>query len=324
MQEDYPRNFTGYGGQPPKVQWPNNCRLAISFVLNYEEGAEACRLDGDPSSESFLTDIPGTRPLSSARHFNGESIFAYGATSGAWRLLNLFDDFSLPVTVFACGMALERNLPLAQKLAESDHEIAGHGYRWIDYRVIPIAIEKSHIRKTLEIIENLTHKQVVGWHTGRQSENTRRLVQEMGLLYDSDAYNDDLPYYIDVAGQAHLVVPYSLVTNDFRYSTTPGWNSPDDCLQNLRAAFDCLYREGEETPKMLSIGLHGRLSGQPGRTEALRRFLDYALSHEDVWVCRRMDIARHWLAHHPSHHDQDSGGSAQTSQPSELDLSVTE
>jgi len=299
MQENYSRNFVGYSGNFPKVEWPNGGRLAVSFIVNYQEGAESSRVDGDPTSESYGTDIPGIRQLSNARHHICESVFEYGSSNGIWRLLKLFDDYSVPLTLFACGKALERNIPLAQSLAKWPHEIAGHGYRWIDYRVVSPAIEKNHIRKTFEVIQKLTNKSIVGWKTGRHSENTRGIIQSMGLLYDSDDYSGELPYYVQDSGNSHLVIPSSLVTSDFRYSSSPGWSSPDDCYSNLKSAFDCLYREGASSPKILTVTLHSRLSGQPGRAEAIKRFLDLIHQYDDIWICQRSDIAKHWLKYHP-------------------------
>ena len=300
MSDNYPRDLLGYGGSPPQVQWPQGSRVTINLCINYEEGAEACRLDGDPNSESWLTDMPGIRPLSSARHYTCESLFAYGARAGGWRLLGLLEELDLPATLFVCGQALERNPALPIAFAKAGHEIAGHGYRWLDYRTIPEAIEKKHIRKTLEAIESLTGYHTSGWYTGRRSENTRQLIHDAGLAYDSESYADDLPYYVSIKDKHHLVIPYTLINNDARYSMSPGWGDPEQAFQSFKNTFDCLYREGASSPKLMTIGLHTRLSGHPGRSEALRRFLIYAQDHEHIWFCRREDIANFWLERCPA------------------------
>ncbi len=301
------RDLIGYGGRLPKVAWPQNARLAVNFVLNYEEGAESNVMDGDSQSESHLTDLPGAIALKGARHLSVESLFEYGSRAGVWRLLQLFDDFSLPLTVFATGLALERNLQLAQKLKHSRHEIAGHGYRWIDYRDVGEDVERAHIAKTIHIIQSLTQKQVSGWYTGRRSQNTRRLLIAAGLRYDSDSYADDLPYWDPVPHQPHLIIPYNLDTNDARYALIPGWSSGEDFLNTLKATFDQLYREGATHPKIMTIGLHARLSGRPGRCDALRRFIDYIKKFDKVWICRREEIADHWYRYHPIVKDQLEG-----------------
>ncbi len=281
------RDFIGYGERPPKGMWP--ARIAVNFVLNYEEGAEECVLDGDAQSEAFLVDLPGVTAIT-GRHLNAESLYEYGSRAGVWRILRLFDEYQIPITLFATGLALERNGELALKLKESRHEIAGHGYRWIDYHSVGEAIEREHILKTIGIVRNLG-KEMKGWYTGRISPNTRKLVVEAGLKYDSDSYADDLPYWVNVGERKHLIIPYSLDTNDFRYATSPGWCNGGNFLQYLKASFDCLYREGG---KMMSIGLHCRLSGRPGRIEALRGFIEYIKSFDEVWICRREEIADLW------------------------------
>lgn len=288
------RDLIGYSHHFPKVVWPHQARLALNFVLNYEEGSEANILDGDDHSEGYLTDLSGATALKGERHLSVESHFEYGSRAGIWRLLHLFDEYHIPLTIFATGLALERNLPLAEILKHSQHEIAGHGYRWIDYRTVSEVVEREHILKTIQIIQTLTHKKVVGWYTGKRSVHTRKLIVEAGLQYDSESYADDLPYWVKESDQNHLIIPYQLDTNDFRYAITPGWNTGEDFFQYLKASFDCLYREGMKSPKMMTVGLHARLSGRPGRCEALYRFINYVKQFDQVWVCRREDIANHW------------------------------
>lgn len=292
------RDFVGYGDSLPRVVWPQNAQIAINFVLNYEEGSESNVLDGDPESESYLTDLPGIVPFKGERHFSAESLFEYGSRAGIWRLLHLFDDYNIPITVFATGLALERNPALVQKLKQSSHEIAGHGYRWINYYTLSKELEREHIQKTIHLIQDLTQKKVTGWYTGRRSSNTRKLIVEAGLRYDSDSYADDLPYWVEVSDQNHLIIPYNLDSNDARYAITPGWNTGEDFLQYLKATFDCLYREGELNPKIMTIGLHARLSGRPGRCNALRCFFDYIKQFDKLWICRREEIADHWYRYH--------------------------
>jgi putative urate catabolism protein len=290
----------GYGANPPNPKWPNGARLALSFVLNYEEGGEYNILHGDAHSESYLIEKVGGTPLQGRRDLKAEDTFEYGSRAGAWRILRLFNDRSLKMTVYGVGMALERNPEIGQAFAEGGHETASHGYRWIDYDDMSEEDEREDIKKSIAAIEKTTGKRPVGNYTGRYSPNTRRLiVEEGGFLYDSDAYNDDLPYWVVVEDQPHLVIPYDLCNNDFKFAMSPGWMSADDFFQYLKNAFDCLYREGETAPKMMSVGLHGRLGGRPGRSNAIARFLDYVQKHDDVWVCRRVEIARHWMEHHP-------------------------
>lgn len=291
------RDLIGYGRHVPQVNWPQNAQLAISFVLNYEEGSERNVLDGDDQSENYLADWPGLTALKNERHLSSESLFEYGSRTGIWRLLFLFEKHQIPLTIFTTGLALERNLELAEKLKHGPHEIAGHGYRWINYSQVDESIEREHIQKTLLIIKSLTHKDVVGWYTGRRSMHTRQLIVEAGLRYDSDSYADDLPYWMDVSGKKHLIIPYSLDTNDARYATSPGWNTGEDFFQYLKDAFDYLYQEGEDHPKMMTIGMHARLSGRPGRCGALARFIDYIKQFHKVWICRREEIANHWYRH---------------------------
>lgn len=300
MKKAYPRDMVGYGRHLPKVQWPENARIAVQFVLNYEEGGENCVLHGDSQSESYLSEIVGTTARSNARDLNIESIYEYGSRAGFWRIRRLFTQKKVPLTVFAVGMALERNPEAAKAMAEAGWEVASHGYRWIDYHEVFEEIEREHIQKCIHVIEELTGERPHGWYTGRISPNTRRLVvEDGGFLYDSDAYADDLPYWDNTYGKPLLIIPYALDTNDFRYAMPQGFNSGEQFFLYVKDAFDYLYAEGESRPKMLSIGLHCRLSGRPGRTKALAKFLDYVLDHEKVWIARRIDIARHWHEKHP-------------------------
>jgi len=300
--ENYPRNMLGYGQKPPHPEWPGKSRIAVQFVINYEEGGENCILHGDPGSETFLSEIIGAPPFAGARHMSMESIYEYGSRAGFWRLHRLFTSRNIPVTIFGVAMALERNLEAVEAMLQADWEIASHGYRWIDYKNIPEDIEREHMAKAIDIHTRVTGSRPLGWYTGRTSSNTQRLVQEAGgFLYDADSYADDLPYWVETpAGDPHLVVPYTLDTNDMRFASPQGFNSGEQFFAYLRDAFDVLYAEGEASPKMLSIGLHCRLIGRPGRTASLEKFIDYVNSHADVWLCRRIDIARHWHKHHPT------------------------
>lgn len=293
------RNLVGYGAKPPRVRWPGGARIAVQCVLNIEEGAESCILNGDDRSEAYLHELPGRPARLGARDLSVEGMYEYGARAGVWRILELFNQRGLPLTAFAVGRALELNPALAQALATAGHEVAGHGYRWLDYRDIPEEEERRHIRLTIDIIAALCGRRPLGWYTGRVSDNTRRLVREEGgFLYSSDAYNDDLPYWL-TGSTPHLIIPYTLVTNDCRYLLANGFACGDDFLRLLKDAFDQLWREGKHHPRMMSLGLHGRISGHPARALALARFLDYVQGHEEVWVCRREDIARHWLMEQP-------------------------
>lgn len=294
------RDLAGYAGNPPHPHWPGDARIAVQFVLNVEEGAEQSILNGDEQSEGYLHELPGRPPRLGERDLSAEGMYEYGSRAGAWRILDLFAARDLPLTAFAVGLALELNPELGRALSAAGHEVAGHGYRWIDYRTVPEAEERRHIRLTIEAIERICGTRPVGWYTGRVSQNTRRLLREEGgFLYLSDAYNDDLPYWLTDA-PPQLVIPYTLVTNDARYLMSNGFASGADFFALLKDAFDLLWQEGERRPKMMSIGLHGRISGHPARAMALARFLDYVQSHDAVWVCRRADIARHWMAVHPA------------------------
>ena len=300
METYYPRDLQGYGPTPPPARWPGGARLAVQFVVNYEEGGENCVLHGDAASEAFLSEIVGARALPGQRHMSMESIYEYGSRVGVWRLFELFRERQVPITVFAVAMALQRNPPVAAAAVANGFEICSHGYRWIDYQEVPEALEREHLQRAVEIIRDLTGERPFGWYTGRTGPNTRRLVvEEGGFLYDADDYNDDLPFWTEVAGRRHLVVPYTLDANDMRFATAQGFNSGDQFFAYLRDTFDVLYAEGAHTPRMMSVGLHCRLAGRPGRFAAVRRFLDHVLAHEQVWCCRRIDIARHWREHHP-------------------------
>jgi len=297
----YPRNLVGYGHRPPPAQWPAGARIAVQFVVNYEEGGENCVLHGDPASEAFLSEIVGAAPWPGQRHPSMESIYEYGSRVGVWRLLDLFARYEIPLTIFGVAMALERNPAVAEAAMAAGHEICSHGYRWIDYRDVPEDVEREHLERAIEIIRRLTGERPLGWYTGRTSERTRALVvEEGGFLYDADDYNDDLPFWTQVSGKSHLVVPYTLDNNDMRFATPQGFNSGDQFYSYLRDAFDVLYAEGEHTPRMMSVGLHCRLVGRPGRLAALARFIEHTRRFDDVWYGRRIDIARHWRAAHPA------------------------
>ena len=295
----YPRDLIGYGRLPPHPQWPGGARIAVQMVLNYEEGAENCVLSGDAGAETFLSDMIFPGPVLGARNMSMESIYEYGARAGAWRLLNLFGRYQTPVTVFGVAMAMERNPEVVEAMLEAGHEIASHGWRWINYQDTPEAVEREHMQKAVEIHTRLTGAPPLGWYTGRTSPNTRRLVAEHGgFLYDADDYSDDLPFWSRIEDRPHLIVPYTLEANDMRFSGT-GLNTGEQFFSYLKDAFDVLYAEGETAPKMMSVGLHCRLVGRPGKMAGLERFIRYALSHEDVWFARRIDIAQHWRERFP-------------------------
>ncbi|MEY3666256.1 MAG: hypothetical protein RLZZ153_2438 [Pseudomonadota bacterium] len=300
----YPRDLIGYGQNPPQADWPGNARIAVQFVLNYEEGGENCVLHGDHASEIFLSEIIGAQAFN-ARHLSMESIYEYGSRVGVWRILREFERRQLPLTVFGVSMALERHPELTAALVELGHEIACHGWRWIHYQNLAEDVEREHLQIGVDIIRRLTGSAPLGWYTGRDSPNTRRLVVDHGgFLYDSDYYGDDLPFWTRVTASdgrevPHLVVPYTLDANDMRFATAQGFNTSDHFFTYLRDSFDVLYAEGADSPKMMSIGMHCRLLGRPGRLVALQRFLDHVQRHDRVWICRRVDIARHWMARHP-------------------------
>jgi allantoinase len=295
----YPRDLIGYGRNPPHASWPENARIALQIVLNYEEGAENNVLHGDRASETFLSEIIGAQAFE-MRHMSMESIYEYGSRAGFWRIMREFERRRIPITIFGVSMALARHPEAVAAMVDAGHEIACHGLRWISYQHIDEATEREHMREAVEIIRGMTGSAPLGWYTGRDSPNTRRLVVEHGgFLYDADSYADDLPYWVEVSGQSHLVVPYALDSNDMRFAAAQGFNSGEQFFQYLKDAFDVLYAEGETSPKMLSVGLHCRLAGRPGRFASLCRFLDYVQTHDKVWLCRRVDIARHWAQHHP-------------------------
>ena len=296
----YPRDLVGYGENPPHADWPNGARIALSFVLNYEEGGEMCVLHGDQESESYLHEVPGTPPLVGQRNLNIESVYEYGSRTGFWRVRRLFVERGLTLTIYGVGMALERHPDAARAMVEAGFEVASHGYRWIDYQTMPEDEEREHIRLAIRAIEKTTGTRPLGWYTGRNSPNTRRLVvEEGGFLYDSDSYADDLPYWQEVGGRHHLVIPYTLDNNDMKFGVLNGFSDGTGFFTYLKDAFDVLYAEGESAPRMMSIGLHCRLVGRPGRAAALARFLDYVQNHDKVWVTTRTEIARHWIKTHP-------------------------
>jgi putative urate catabolism protein len=311
MAIDYPRDLTGYGRTPPHPRWPNGARIALQFVLNHEEGAESNVLHGDAASETFLSEIIGAQAFPT-RHMSMESLYEYGTRAGLWRVLRAFAARRLPLTIFAVAQALQRHPEAVAAYKELGHEIACHGLRWISYQNIDEATERAHIAQATALLTGLCGNPPLGWYTGRDSPHTRQLVVEHGgYLYDSDSYADDLPYWTHVRCARggvtqmlpHLVVPYTLDSNDMRFATAQGFNSGTQFFDYLKDAFDVLYREGDpdglDAPKMLSVGLHARLAGRPARIAALERFLDYVLAHDRVWICRRIDIAQHWIATHP-------------------------
>jgi putative urate catabolism protein len=303
MAQGYARDLAGYGRHPPHARWPSGARIAVQFVLNFEEGAENCVLDGDPASEVFLSEIVSAQAFP-MRHMSMESLYEYGSRAGLWRVLRAFERRALPLTVFAVALAAQRNPEAMAAFRELGHEIACHGLRWISYQQVDEATERAHMAAAVAMLRDITGAAPLGWYTGRDSPNTRRLlIEHGGFLYDSDSYADDLPYWLTVASRPHLVVPYALDTNDMRFATAQGFNSGTQFFDYLRSAFDILYREGDpdglDAPKMLSVGLHCRLAGRPGRVDALERFLDHVSGHERVWICRRIEIARHWIAVHP-------------------------
>ena len=301
MNDKDTRDLRGYGANPPDPCWPGGARLALQIVLNYEEGGENCVLHGDTASEAFLSEITNAAAREGVRHMSMESLYEYGSRVGVWRLKRLFDRYGIPVTVFAVGMAVEQYPEPVQALYAAGHEICSHGYRWIDYQYVDEATEREHMHKAIKAIEDATGERPRGWYTGRSSPNTRALVvEEGGFLYDADDYSDELPFWNHQHGQPHLVVPYTLDVNDMRFNTAQGFNSGTQFLQYLKDSFDVLYAEGADSPRMMSVGLHCRISGRPGRYAALEAFLRYARSHDDVWFCRRVDIARHWHAGFPA------------------------
>ncbi|WP_426112128.1 allantoinase PuuE [Massilia sp. PWRC2] len=305
--DNYPRDLIGYGRNPPHARWPGQARIAVQFVLNYEEGGENNVLHGDAASETFLSEIIGAQAFP-MRHMSMESLYEYGSRAGLWRLLRMFEARQMPLTVFGVAMALQRNPEAVAAFRQLGHEIACHGLKWISYQNADIDLERAHMAEAVQILRDLTGQAPLGWYTGRDSPNTRALVVEHGgFAYDADHYGDDLPFYAPLTGaggsHAHLVVPYTLDANDMRFAAMQGFNSGTQFFDYLKDSFDTLYAEGDpaglDRPKMLSVGLHCRIVGRPGRAAALARFLDYVQAHEKVWVARRIDIAEHWRAQHP-------------------------
>lgn len=299
MTKPYPRDMIGYGMSPPHPRWPGDARIAVQFVINYEEGGENNILHGDPASEAFLSEIVGAQAWPGERHMNMESIYEFGSRAGFWRLWREFTGRGVPVTVFAVATALARNPAAARAMKEAGWEIASHGLKWIDYRGMAREEEERHLIEAIRIHEQVTGERPLGWYTGRTSENTLDIVMaQSGCLYSADTYADELPYWVDGPDGPFLMVPYTLDANDMRFATAQGFNSAEQFFTYLRDSFDVLYAEGEHMPKMMSVGLHCRLAGRPGRTAGLARFLDYVLDHERVWLARRIDIARHWRENH--------------------------
>ena len=295
MVKKYPRDMIGYGSKKIDVVWPNKAKLALQIVLNYEEGAENSVLHGDKHSETFLSEIIGAQPIK-GRQINMESLYEYGSKRGFWRLHDLFQEKKIPITIFGVAMALERNPEVCNAIKSADYEVACHGWRWIDYQNISKSIEKKHMDLAIKTIKKIFGQRPLGWYTGRCSPNTRDLVMnEGGFLYDSNSYSDDLPYWEKRGKKKQLIVPYTLDNNDMRFATNQGFNSGDQFFNYLKDSFDVLYKEGEKNPKMMSVGLHCRLVGKPGRLKSLEKFLDYVLKHDDVWICKRIDIAKHWV-----------------------------
>ena len=298
--DDYPRDLVGYGETPPDPKWPGNSRIAVQFVINYEEGGENCVLHGDEASEAFLSEIIGAPAHKGMRHISMESIYEYGSRAGFWRLHRLFTQRKIPVTVYGVAMAMARNPDAVKAMLDADWEVASHGYRWIDYQFMDVDEERRHMQEAIRLHTEVTGQRPTGWYTGRCSPNTEQLVvEEGGFLYHADSYADDLPYWDARFGKPQLVVPYTLDCNDMRFATAQGFNSGDQFFSYLKDAFDVLYEEGSTSPRMMSVGLHCRLVGRPGRAAALVRFLDYVQSKDQVWLCTREQIAQHWHTNHP-------------------------
>jgi len=289
------RDFIGYGSKGKKISWPNEAKLALQFVLNYEEGGENSVLNGDKYSETFLSEIIGAKAIK-GRHISMESIYEYGSKAGFWRLDKLFRENKIPVTIFGVGLALKQNPEVCNAIKNGDYEIAAHGYKWIDYQDIKKSVEKKHMQQAIKIIKDIFGTRPLGWYTGRCSPNTRDLVfEDGGFLYDSDSYSDDLPYWEKRGKKKQLIIPYTLDNNDMRFATNQGFNTGDHFYNYLKDSFDVLYEEGKTNPKMMSVGLHCRLIGRPGRIQSLKRFIDYVSKFDDIWICKRVDIAKHWI-----------------------------
>ena len=300
MKKNYPRNMIGYGSKQNKIVWPKNAKLALQIVLNYEEGAENCVLHGDKHSETFLSEIIGAKPIK-GRHMNMESFYEYGSRRGFWRLHKLFSEKKIPITIFGVAMALKRNPEICEAIKNGNYEVASHGWRWIDYQNIKKSVEKKHMQLSIKTIKQIFGQRPLGWYTGRCSPNTRDLVfKEGGFLYDSDSYSDDLPYWEYRKNKKQLIIPYTLDNNDMRFATNQGFNSGEQFYTYLKDSFDALYEEGKTDPKMMSVGLHCRLIGRPGRIQSLKKFLDYVLKFKDIWICKRVDIAKHWIKNYPN------------------------
>ena len=305
-KSNYPRDLTGYGKILPQADWPGGARIAVQFVINYEEGGENSILHGDKGAERFLSDISNAPEREGGRHMSMESLYEYGSRVGVWRLFELFGQNDITVTVFAVAMALARNPAVAEAGMKNGFEFCSHGLRWIDYQYVPEDLEKEHMQEAIDIHERITGERPLGWYTGRTSPNTRRLVaEEGGFLYDADDYSDDLPFWSKIVNKPHLVIPYTLDANDMRFMAVAGYGVGEQFFNYLKDSFDTLYADGAANPKMMSIGLHCRVAGRPGRFQAVKRFVEYARSHDQVWFTRRIDIARHWREKHPFEGDID-------------------
>ena len=300
MSKKYPRDMIGYGSKEPQVVWPNNAKLALQIVLNYEEGGENNILHGDKHSETFLSEIIGAQAFKD-RHINMESMYEYGSRRGFWRLHKLFQEKKIPITIFGVAMAFERNPEVCEAIKNGNYEVACHGWRWIDYQNVKKSTEKKDMKLAIKSIKKIFGERPLGWYTGRCSPNTRDLVfDDGGFLYDSDSYSDDLPYWEYRKDKKQLIIPYTLDNNDMRFATNQGFNSGDQFYNYLKDSFDALYEEGKNNPKMMSVGLHCRLIGRPGRFQSLKKFIDYVQKFNDIWICKRIDIANHWIKNYPS------------------------
>ncbi|MFC3705034.1 allantoinase PuuE [Devosia honganensis] len=304
------RDLVGYGATPPNPNWPNNARLALNFVLNYEEGSEYSIGDGDGLSDSSLVEMPGSPVARGERDLAAESMFEYGSRVGFWRLMRIFAERDMPMTIYACALALERNRAAADAILSAGHDICCHGWRWVEHFKLTEAEERAHIRRAIDSLKRIFGERPLGWYCRYgPSVNTRRLLlEEGGFLYDSDSYNDELPYYVTVMSRPHLVIPYTLANNDVKYSSS-NFGTGEDFFVYLKESFDLLYEEGRTAPKMMNVGMHMRLLGHPGRASGLIRFIDYVTSKPDVWICKRIDLARHWLDHHPYRGEAHAGSS---------------